>query len=187
MRLIGFFIAFAGIFFFTACTSDKTNDEVFTTEDTLFEVADSVEILYSDSAIVRIRIKAPVLYNYLGNDNPRREFPKGILVEFFDDNKRIQSRLTAKYAVQYDKTNKFMVEDSVVVKSIKNEMIETEGLVWDESQQRVYSDRFITVTTPTEVIQGYGFESDYNFQNWVLKKVSGRLAANRINSSILEE
>lgn len=180
-------LLFIGIIgFVVACSNNEIEQEVITIADTKYEIADSVEILYSDSAVVRVRIKAPLLYNYSDNKNPRREFPKGILVEFFDENKRIQSRLTAKTAVQYEKLNKFIVEDSVVVKNVKNEMIETEGLVWDESTQRVHTDRFITITTATEVIKGYGFESDYDFQKWELKKVSGRLKADRVNKQFLE-
>lgn len=174
-----------GVFFSSCENNDFFEEEIITQADTYYEIADSVEILYSDSAVVRIRIKAPVLYNYMDAKNPRREFPNGILVEFFDENKNIQSRLTAKKAVQYDKTNKFIVEDSVIVRSIKNETIETEGLVWDESTQRVFSDRKIIITTGTEKIYGYGFESDYNFQNWELKKVTGRLKADRINNENL--
>jgi LPS export ABC transporter protein LptC len=157
-----------------------TIDEGFTRADTKYEVADSVEILYSDSAVVRVRITAPLLFNYSDDKNPRREFPNGILVEFFDEGKRIQSRLTAKRAVQYDKTNKFVVEDSVVIRSIKNELMETEGLTWDESTQRIFTNRFITITTETEKIQGYGFESDYDFQNWELKKVTGRIQSDKL-------
>lgn len=164
-----------------ACAEEEaTIDEGFTRADTKYEVADSVEILYSDSAIVRVRITAPLLFNYSMDKNPRREFPNGILVEFFDEGKKIQSRLTAKRAVQYDKTNKFVVEDSVVIRSIKNELMETEGLTWDESTQRIFTNRFITITTETEKIQGYGFESDYDFQNWELKKVTGRIQSDKL-------
>lgn len=178
------FIGIVGLF--SACSNSEMMDDNITLADTKYEIADSVEILYSDSAVVRVRIKAPLLYNYTDKKNPRREFPKGILVEFFDENKNIQSRLTAKTAVQYEKLNKFIVEDSVVVKSVRNEMIETEGLIWDESSQKVHTDRFITITTATEVIKGYGFESDYDFQNWELKKVSGRLKADRVNEQFLD-
>ena len=185
-KLLSIFNIFLISLLLIACqNTDLLEQEVITQADTYYEIADSVEILYSDSAVVRIRIKAPLLYNYLDSKNPRREFPNGILVEFFDENKNIQSRLTAKRAVQYDKTNKFVVEDNVVVRSIKNETIETEGLVWDESTQRVFSDRKIVITTAAEEIHGYGFESDYNFQNWELKKVTGRLKAERINNENL--
>ena len=172
---------------FSACmNNDSFEAEIITQADTKYEIADSVEILYSDSAVVLVRIKAPLLHNYSENKNPRREFPKGILVEFFDEGKNIQSRMTAKRAVQYDKTNKFIVEDSVVIKNIKNEKIETEGLVWDESTQQIFSDRKITITTASEQITGYGFESDYNFQNWELKKITGKLKVDRVNNQFLE-
>lgn len=183
------FIVILGIITFVCSCAEEVimdNEEIITQADTKYEVADSVEIIYSDSAVVRVRIKAPLLYNYSDSKNPRREFPNGILVEFFDENQKIQSRMTAKKAVQYEKSNKFIVEDSVVVKSLKNEMFETEGLVWDESTQQIYSDRQIVITTASEEIRGYGFESDYNFQNWVLKKVTGRLKADRVSNDVLE-
>ena len=186
-RIIAQILSFVVLLVITsACSENAMTEEVISMADTKYEIADSVEILYSDSAVVRVRIKAPLLYNYNDKKDPRREFPAGILVEFFDENKKIQSRLTAKRAVQYEKLNKFIVEDSVVVKSARNEMIETEGLIWDESTQKVQTDRFITITTATEVIKGYGFESDYDFQNWELKKVSGRLKSDRVQQPFLE-
>jgi LPS export ABC transporter protein LptC len=181
-KLLSIFSCLTTIFLISCEDVSYIEEEVITRAETYYEIADSVEILYSDSAVVRVRIKAPLLYNYSDSKNPRREFPKGILVEFFDGNKNVQSRMTAKKAIQYDKTNKFIVEDSVVVKSKNNEMIETEGLVWDESTQKIYSDRFITITTATEIIKGYGFESDYDFQNWELKKVTGELESDRVSS-----
>lgn len=181
-KLLSIFSCLTTIFLISCEDVSYIEEEVITRAETYYEIADSVEILYSDSAVVRVRIKAPLLYNYSDSKNPRREFPKGILVEFFDENKNVQSRMTAKKAIQYDKTNKFIVEDSVVVKSKNNEMIETEGLVWDESAQKIYSDRFITITTATEIIKGYGFESDYDFQNWELKKVTGELESDRVSS-----
>lgn len=185
-RIIVAVLFFVVVGLITACSENTLTDEAISIADTKYEIADSVEILYSDSAVVRVRIKAPLLYNYIDKKDPRREFPEGILVEFFDANKKIQSRLTAKRAVQYEKSNKFIVEDSVVIKSARNEMMETEGLIWDESTQRVQTDRFITITTATEVIKGYGFESDYDFQNWELKKVSGRLQSDRVQQPLLE-
>ncbi|NJN77842.1 MAG: hypothetical protein HC803_05525 [Saprospiraceae bacterium] len=59
-----FFVLIISVFI--SCNdTDLLEDETISREDTYYEVADSVEILYSDSAVVRVRIKAPLLYNYI--------------------------------------------------------------------------------------------------------------------------
>ncbi|KAA3635236.1 MAG: hypothetical protein DWQ02_10185, partial [Bacteroidetes bacterium] len=49
------------------------------------EMAEEVEILYSDSAIVRARIVAPVMIMDLDRSSESQEFPEGVVVDFFDD------------------------------------------------------------------------------------------------------
>ena len=66
-----------------ACTDPiKETRQVFTQDDVAVEVGREVEILYSDSAIVRVRVTGPVLHNFSGSEKPRQEFPEGIKMEF---------------------------------------------------------------------------------------------------------
>ena len=79
-KLLSIFSCLTTIFLISCEDVSYIEEEVITRAETYYEIADSVEILYSDSAVVRVRIKAPLLYNYSDSKNPRREFPKGILV-----------------------------------------------------------------------------------------------------------
>jgi LPS export ABC transporter protein LptC len=182
----------AAVLLFWACGNETiTAPEVITKADTRYEIADSVEIIYSDSAVVRVRITAPLLFNYTDEKEPKRVFPKGIIIDFFGQNKKIQSRLTAKRGTQYERTGTFVMEDSVVVKRIDgsgftDEVLETESLTWDEAQKRVFTERFVTMRTTTEIVTGYGLESDYTFKNWKVKKVSGRLESKRLKEQFQE-
>jgi hypothetical protein len=45
--------------------------------------------------------------------------------------------------------------------------------MWDNGSQKLYSTEFVTITSPNEKIQGYGFESDQNLTNYKIFKVSG--------------
>ena len=52
-----------------SCTDPiKETRQVFTQDDLAVEVGNDVEILYSDSAIVRVRVLGPVLHNYSGRE-----------------------------------------------------------------------------------------------------------------------
>jgi hypothetical protein len=67
-------------------TSERA-DILYDQEDTAVEVGRGVEIIYSDSAVVRVRVTGPTLHNFLDRENPRQEFPEGIKMEFLTPNK----------------------------------------------------------------------------------------------------
>lgn len=161
----------------------KKLDELKTTVDIPgVERGEDVEILYSDSAIVRVRIKAPVMLNHRSKDNPKREFPNGIDVDVYNDHKEQTSKLVAKEAEQISAKKIIYLRDSVVLWNTKNEKLETDELIWDENGERIYSDKAVRITTPSQIINGKGFKSNLDFTLWEIDSVSGI-----INSSNLTE
>ena len=161
--------------FIVGCNDElSTIDRPITESDLYIDRATDVEILYSDSAVVRMSIKAPLLLNYTTLSKERKEFPNGIEVDFFNESGQTTSEMNAKYATQYERENRIVIQDSVVVTSINNEMLETDELIWDEKNKQLYTDKWVKVTTPNEVIYGYGFSANQEFTQWTIRKVSGR-------------
>lgn len=149
-------------------------DRPITEKDLYIERATDVEILYSDSSVVRLSVQAPVLYNHITSGKERKEFPSGIEVDFFNEVGQTTSVMTAKYAMQYERQNKIVIQDSVVVVSANNETLETDELIWDEKNKRLYTDKWVKVSTEDEVIYGYGFSANEEFSYWKISKVRGR-------------
>jgi LPS export ABC transporter protein LptC len=81
--------------------------------------------------------------------------------------------LTAKYAEYAENEKIIVLRDSVVIRNYKNEQLETEELFWNERDSRIYSKKFVKVTTPQEIIHGYGFSSNMEFTEWEIDSVSG--------------
>jgi len=111
-------IAFAiYIFFFLYACSNNVEDieKLKLKSEANVESAKDVDILYSDSAVVRMRIKSPLMQNRQDKENPTRVFPNGVWVDFFDVSKSPTSHLTAKYAEYSDKLKIITLRDSVVV------------------------------------------------------------------------
>ena len=57
----------------------------------------------------------------------------------------------------------------------KGEILNTEQLFWDMRTKKLFSDKFVKITTKSEIITGTGFEADENMQNWEINNISGVL------------
>ncbi len=168
-----FVFLFCGLIF-AACGNDIQEIKKFEkkTEEGV-EHAEGVEMLYSDSAVVRVKVTATVMNHILNPEKPLRVFPKGLLVDFFNKDKEQVSKLSSKYAERDENSGLVQLRDSVVVWNKKDERLESDELWWNEPQQRIYSDKFVKITTPTEIIHGKGFESNGDFTHWTIKEVTG--------------
>jgi LPS export ABC transporter protein LptC len=132
-----------------------------------------VTTLYSDSAKVLIKLKAPVQQEFENGDGV---FPKGLYIEFYDKAGQISSTLRANYGKQQKNKNLYLVRGHVVfVNRLKKEKLETEELYWDKSKQKIYTDKFVTITTPERMITGTGLEADQDFSNYRILNPTGIL------------
>jgi LPS export ABC transporter protein LptC len=102
-------------------------------------------------------------------------------VEFFTPNKRVTSRLTAKYGMRLEKDKQIIMRDSVVWESLNKEILETTELIWDEKEERVFTNKFVVIRRPGEIITGYGFESNQDFTYSKIKSVTGQFASDKLN------
>ena len=150
-------------------------DESIADIDPDAERVENVEILYSDSAVVRVRIKGPLMLRYTGYENPRQEFPRGIAVEFFDANGQVTSILTAAYAVRYESKGLTVLQREVFWKSKDLQTLDTPELTWDERQQLVYSNKFAVVTTAADTVYSHGFDATQSFKNIKLNGIDGTM------------
>lgn len=159
-----------------SCTDPlKETRQVFTQDDVAVEVGREVEILYSDSAFVRVRVTGPLLHNYSDREKPRQEFPEGIQMDFLMPDLSVRSVLTAKAATRYQTEGRIIARDSVVITTIKQEKLETEELIWDEKTAKIRTDKFVKVSQPDEVIYGFGLEAEQDFSYWRILVPKGRI------------
>lgn len=175
-RPFHFFLLLSMLMLQSACHNDLSELEKFVPrEDAFMETAHDVRLLYSDSAIVKVQVEGNRMIRYLEKEDPRDEFPDGIEVSFFNNNQKVNSTLTSKFAVRYEGEKQITVRDSVVWISKQGEQLETEELIWDEKNERVFSNRYVRITDEEEVIYGYGFEANQDFTEWRIKQIEGRM------------
>lgn len=170
-------ILFSGIavLFFSCANKVEKIKEISADEKLPSMVADNYEMLYSDSAIVRFKMITPKMIRYEEEKEPFTEFPNGIEIEKFDGKMKVVSRITANYARYLDREKKWIAKNNVVAINETGDSLKTEELIWDENNGRIYSDLFVKIIRKDQIINGIGFESDQEMQNWEVKKPTGTL------------
>lgn len=176
MSMIRTFLALTVLLLAAACKNDLSEIEALNEQLRVdVETAKEVEILYSDSAQVRVRVTGPTMLYHLDRAEPEQEFPEGVNVEFFGPDGEVTSQLTALYALRKQNQKEVVVRDSVVWKSVEGDTLETEELFWDERREKIYSSKFVVITRPDEIIYGHGFEADQDFSYSRINAIEGRI------------
>jgi LPS export ABC transporter protein LptC len=158
---------------FCSCTNDITEVQKLTDEKPVpISTTKNVEMLYSDSAQLKARITAPLRETFLGQ-KPYIVFNKGIRVEFYDENQKVESVLTAKYAISYTKEDKMEARNDVEISGNNGEKLNTNHLIWDQKANKIYSNVFSKITSTERVIYGDGFESNQDFTTYKILKPKG--------------
>ncbi|MGE4586059.1 MAG: LPS export ABC transporter periplasmic protein LptC [Mangrovibacterium sp.] len=139
--------------------------------------AENFFMVHSDSSRLEFSLKTPLMrqYNQEEDKDPYTEFPKGVEIIRFGENRKIDSQITSDYALFYEKEGKWIAKNNVLVINQDGDSLKTEELVWERKSGEIYSDKFVKIIRRDQIITGIGFESDQNMANWKIKKVRGTL------------
>jgi LPS export ABC transporter protein LptC len=175
LRIAALFMLVLGFLLFVSCRNRMQDIRAVAFQDTFpVESASDVEMIYSDSAVIKALMKSPVVNRYSG-DNPYVIMPKGITVFFYDSAMRVKTKLTAGYAIKYEKSDMMEARNDVVVVNRIGEKLNTEHLVWNQKSQKISSDVLVKITQPDRILLGNGMDADESFEKWKIRKPSGTL------------
>jgi len=127
-------------------------------------------VTFSDSGFVKAILKAGHISAF--SDKGYTLIDSGAVVDFYK-NGEIVSTLTGNRGKVDDMTKDIEIYDSVKVVNKEGSELRTSKLLWKNKTQKVYSDVFVKITTPKEIVEGTGFESDQNLTNYKIYQVSG--------------
>lgn len=91
-------------------------------------------------------------------------------VDFYNPLEIKTTTLTSLRGRVDDASKDLYAFENVVARNDSGTQLESEMLMWRNRDQKIVTDKFVTITTPTEKIQGYGFESDQHLQNYKIYK-----------------
>jgi len=156
-----------------SCDDEKIKPKInFTIDEENLPIQQSwnSKILFTENGILK-----GILYtDYLeAFKKPKEKLLTKVKVEFFNSKGIKTSQLTSKRGRIDDVTQDMFAIDSVVaVNDSAKVKLETEELMWRKEDQKIVSEKFVRITTETEIIEGYGLVSDQHIQNYVIKNVT---------------
>lgn len=131
----------------------------------------NVETFYTEKNTVKVKMVAGEVWEF---ENGDREFPKGLYIEFFNEFGKLESTLRANHAYFFKKENQWRGRGKVEVKNIeKNEQLNTEELFWKPADEKIFTEKFVTIRQQGDVIYGLGLEAKQDMSDYQIKKVTG--------------
>ncbi len=131
-----------------------------------------VEIIYSDSARVKAKLKTPLLLHYK-TQKPYFEMPKGIIVDFFDEKLKPTSKVISDYAIRRENEKLVELRKNVVATNVKGDTFKSDELIWDENKKRFFSNKQVTINTSGRFITGTSFWSNEDFTYYEIDQGTG--------------
>lgn len=135
---------------------------------------EDVELYHSENGKIKLKMKATAFHEFLNGD---KEFPKGVYIEFYDEQTgELSSTLQANEAF-YDKEKaEWRGRGNVEVKNIqKNEQLNTEELFWKPGEKKIHTKKFVTIRQQNDVIYGQGLDANEDLSDYKIHKISGTL------------
>jgi lipopolysaccharide assembly outer membrane protein LptD (OstA) len=68
-----------------------------------------------------------------------------------------------------------IARNNVEVINIKGEKLNSEELIWNNKNKKIYTEKFVTIQTKDEIIYGDGLEANEDLTNYKIKKIRGTI------------
>lgn len=157
--------------------NDLEKVQALAEQDLPMEEGRNVQVIYTDSARLKAKVHATVLEKRKdGDKGPYLKMKEGVKARFYNDKGELSSRLRADKGKRYLDHHRTIVRENVVVVNRKNDTLSTEEMIWNEKENRIYSEKFVKVRTAEEIIYANGFESDPSFTEYEFYDIEGTIS-----------
>ncbi len=126
-----------------------------------------VSKLISDSGRIRYKVVAEEWRVYDQTNPPRHSFPKGILLEKFNQKYHVEMYITADTAYWYNQ-NLWELRGRVRLWNQDGTRFNSQRLFWDMERHEFYSNVYSHLKTPNEEVQGMSFRSDEQMRKYFI-------------------
>ena len=161
------------IFLVTGCSEEKIKPSVnqsIQNERLPAQESWNSTVFFTDSGKTKAILYAGHLRVY--EDTKETLMDEGIKVDFYNDQQIKSTTLTSKKGRVDETTNNLYAIDSVVAENDSGVVLKSEEIIWRNSDRKIATDKFVTIESPDEKIQGYGFESDQQLKNYVIYNIT---------------
>lgn len=140
------------------------------------QVATDVRMIFSDSAQLQFIIQTPRLETYVTDKVVIEEFPQGISIQFYDENKVIQSSISAERAVRKSALGLMELEGNVRLENAAHDVLISPKILWNEVDHTLSTAKYIQLirSATGDTLHGFGFEAKDDFSRFRITKATGK-------------
>jgi len=96
---------------------------------------------------------------------------------FFDKQGNMTNTVRANYGKYEKQKDAYFIRGNVVVENgVKKETLKTEELHWDKQRRKIFTDKFVIIQTPSQLVKGHGMTANQDFTDWEITDVTGRIS-----------
>lgn len=132
-----------------------------------------VSTLISDSGIISYRIIAEEWFMYDKKDPKYWSFEKGLFMEKFDKDMKIEAYLNCDTAYYYTDIRLWELRSRVSVRNARGETFKTSKLFWDQHKKLIYSDAYMEIKGIDRDLSGYDFYSNEQMTDYEIHSTKG--------------
>lgn len=159
--------------FLIGCDDEKVKPSINTVlkvEELPAQESWNSKVFFTDSGKTKAVLYAGHLRMFAGTRETLLD--SNVKVEFYNDLETVATTLTSKRGKVDDITSNLIAIDSVVAVNDSGVTLTTQELMWRNDDRKIVSEKFVTILTHVEKIEGYGFESDQSLDNYVIHNVT---------------
>jgi LPS export ABC transporter protein LptC len=134
-------------------------------------VVENIDYIYTENEQQKVNMQAPMFYEFQNGD---REFPKGIYLQLYNEFGKLSSTLRANHAYFFKEKNQWRARGKVEVKNIeKSEELKTEELFWKPGDEKIFTEKFVSIRLQNEVIYGKGLDAKQDLSEYTILEPEG--------------
>ena len=158
-----------------SCSNDMKDIQRFQRETPPDQEVKDAHVWRSQEGKLQIELDAPTIVQYRQPDT-RTEYPDGVELRFYDENRHIKTQIKANKAISYDDKNILTASDNVVVIDYSNgDTVYLKDITWESDEDIVYSRNPVRAVNGNRVTYGDGFISDGAMNNLRITRQRGTI------------
>ena len=155
-----------------SCKQELGQAKDISLEDTPMQTVQNMFIVQSKNGVIQMRAEGEIMEKYEKDTLSYELFPKGFSVYGYTDDGLLETKIVADNAIHrmYDDGRESWEAfgNVVVTNLVKQEVLETDTLYWDQKNEKIYTHCYVKMYSPSGFVQGFGMESDQRARNNII-------------------
>ena len=174
---------FAVAHFFYCDDSTSTLKQINRFNDKPVGIAYDIKMTYTDSAMVKAILTAPVNLDFTHLSFKYSEFPNGLKIIFYDDQGQ-ENTVVADYGILYNQTKIVDLKGNVVLFSHDGSRLETDQMYWDAEKEWLFTERPFDFENEDYDLEAIRLDTNKEFSKFQTGKLSGTILVEEQKDSL---